>query len=316
MHIALAADDVAHVREYAVSGAGHCADHELHGRPALCGDRGDVVFSEKLLIEQHECVHLVKHRLAEIVYLIHAAQQLHALCKLILLLGEDAVVLVLHDGEVDGDNMDVEILHKVALVENDGAEGLGTHADLSHAQVGEVLDCAGDSHKAVEAVGELLVLNEAVFNVCKGNVHALEHAAHTEQTALGVGITGAVRQEGIILRTPEKHGLAYGLGDGACDLFVAEIAVYEEHGVHILFPEALNDSVDISVAVEHVHVVYTVKVDEGDMLIGEVCLDIADGLCASLFCFLPVEYAGARSNIPADGNQTYFDIIAEHNAPP
>ena len=309
VHVALAADDIAHVREQGIGSAGHSTHHQLHGSPALRGNGGHVVLFKNFLIQQHESIHLVQHRLGQVVDLVHLAQLGNTFSQLVLPGLQNPVILVLNHGQIDRDDMDVELVHQVALVEDHGAEGLGTHTHLSNTHTLEVLHRAGHAHEPQEALGENRVFNAAVFDVSKGNVHSLQLTAHAEQAALGIGIPGAVRLKHGVLRTPQEHGLADGFGDRAGHFLIAEIAVDQEYRVHLLRPEALDNGVHVLVAVENIHGVDSLQIHEGNVLGSEMLLDIGYRCGAALLRLFPVKDTGAGRNVSANGNQADLDMI-------
>ena len=187
---------------------------------------------------------------------------------------------------------------------------------LAGTGIGEVLHRAGNGGKPMEALRQAGILQTAVFNVSKGNVHSLEHPAHAEQAALGVRITGAVGQEGIVLGTPQQYGFAHGSGDHARHLFVAEVAGNQPHRVHLFPLEAVNDRVHVLLVVQDIHIVDTVQIDKGDMRIRKVLFNIRHCFCTTLLRFFPVEDTGAGGYVSADGNQTDFYRILKHTAIP
>ena len=309
VHVALAADDIAHVREQGIGRAGHRAHHQLHGSPALRGNGGYVVLFKNFLIQQHEGIDLVQHRLGQIVDLVHLAKLSNTFGQLILPGFQNPVILVLNHSQVHGNDVDVKLVHQVALVEDYGAEGLGTHTHLGDPHPLEVLHRAGHAHEPQEALGENRVFNAAVFDVSKGNVHSLQLTAHAEQAALGIGIPGAVRLKHGVLRAPQQHGLADGLGHRAGHFLVAEVAVDQEHCVHLLRPEAVNNGVHVLVAVENIHGVDSLQIHEGNVLGGELLLDIGYRCGAALLGLFPVKDTGAGRNVSANGNQANLDMI-------
>lgn len=154
VHIAFAGDDVAHVSQNAVGGAGHGSDAQLHGGPALGGNDVDVVFLEELFIKKHECVDLLRERRGILVHLIALEQDLRALLQLCIALFEDAVIFIDNDRHIDRNDVHTEALHQFALVENNGAEGLRPQTDLRDAHTAEILDHTGYADEFVQAVGE------------------------------------------------------------------------------------------------------------------------------------------------------------------
>ena len=309
VHIALAADDIAHVREQGIGRAGHCAHHQLHGRPALRGNGGHVVLFKNFLIQQHEGIDLVQHRLGQVVDLVHLAQLSNTFSQLVLPGFQNPSVLVLNHSQVHGNDVDVKLVHQVALVEDHGAEGLGTHTHLSNTHTLKVLHRAGHAHEPQEALGENRVFNAAVFDISKGNVHSLQLTAHAEQAALGIGIPGAVRLKHGVLRAPQEHGLADGFGDRAGHFLIAEIAVDQEYRVHLLRLKALDNGVHVLVAVENIHGVDSLQIHEGNVLGSEMLLDIGYRCGAALLGLFPVKDTGAGRNVSANGNQADLDMI-------
>ena len=253
VHVAFAADDIAYVRQNWVSRAGHGPHHQLHGRPALGGNGRQIVFLEQFLIQQDKGIHLIQHRLGKVVNLVHFPHLGNARVQFLPPGGQNPVVFILHHRQIDGNHMDVKLLHQLAFVENHGAEGLGPQPHLTDAQPLKILHGAGNGGKPPKALGENRVFDAAVFNISKGNVHPLQLAAHAEQAALGVGIPGAVRLKHIVLGAPQQHRLADGFGHCPGHLLVAEVAVNQEHGIHLFLPEPLHNGLHIPVTVEHVH---------------------------------------------------------------
>ena len=137
----------------------------------------------------------------------------------------------------------------------------------------------------------------------------MQLTAHAEQAALGIGIPGAVRFKHGVLGTPQQHRLADGLGHSAGHFLVAEIAVDQEYRVHLLRPEAVDDGVHVLVAVENIHGVDSLQIHEGNVLRGEMLLDIGYHRGAALLRLFPVKDTGAGCNVSANGNQADLDMI-------
>ena len=312
VEVTLAGDDIAHVGQHAVSRAGHRAHAQLHGRPALGGYRLHVVGLKDPLVQQHESVYLLEQRRGQIVHLIAGQKELRARFQLRVVLGQNLVVLVDDDGQIDRDDLQAELFHQLALVENDGTEGLGPHSHLSDAHPGEFLHHAADGSKLAEALGKGVAFHGAGLNVAEGNVEPLQLAAHAEQAALAVGVAGAVRQEAGVDGRPDADGLAHAPGHLRGDLFVAEVGVDDEHRVHLFLIEPLDDLFRVRFAVHHIDGIDALEVNEADVLRSKVLLDVFHGRTAAFFRLFPVKDARTGSDVAAHGCQTNLHLIIQH----
>ena len=313
VHIAFAGDDVAHVSQNTVGGAGHGSDAQLHGGPALGGNDVDVVFLEDLFIKKHECVDLLRERRGILVHLIALEQDLRALLQLCIALFEDAVIFVDNDRHIDRNDVHTEALHQFALVENNGAEGLRPQTDLRDAHTAEILDHTGHADEFVQAFGKDRVAYAAIFNIAERNAVALHLAADAEQAALAVGVAAAVRLKYIVQRPPEQNGKPQLLGDHGGNLFIAEVAVDDENRVGALFAHQIDNRLHVFFVVQYFYIVNALEVDERDVFAGEMLLDIRYGFSCALLRVFPVENAGARGAVSADRHQTDLDMIIQHN---
>ena len=312
VQVALAGDDIAHVGQHAVSRAGHRAHAQLHGRPALGGYRLHVVGLKDPLVQQHEGVHLLEQRRSQVVHFVAGQQQLRAFFQLGVVFRQNLVVLVNDDSQIDRHDLQAELLHQLALVEDHGAEGLGAHAHLSDAHAGEVFHHAADGSELPEALGEGIAFHGAGLDIAEGNVEPLQLAADAEQAALAVGVAGAVRQEAGIDGRPDADGLAHAPGYLRRDLFIAEVGVDDEHRVHLFLIEPLDHLFRVRFAVHHIHGIDALEIDKADVFGSKVLLDIFHGRAAALFSFFPVKDAGTGSDVAAHGRQTDFYVVIQH----
>mgnify|MGYP006913139809 CR=1 FL=1 len=175
---------------------------------------------------------------------------------------ENAVIFVDNDSHVDWDDVHAEALHQLALVENDGAEGLRAQADLCDAHAAEILDHAGHADEFVQTIGEDRVTYAAVFNVAERNAVALHLAADAEQTALAVRVAAAVRLEHIVQRAPEQNRQTKLLGDHGGNLFVAEVAVDDEDRIRTLFAHQIDDRLHVLFVIQDFHLIDALEIDE------------------------------------------------------
>lgn len=248
-----------------------------------------------------------------LVHLIALEQDLRTLLQLRVALFENTVIFVNNDRHVDWDDVHAEALHQLALIENNGAEGLRPQTDLRDAHTAEILDHAGNADEFVQAVGEDRVAYAAVFNVAERNAIALHLAADAEQAALAVGVAAAVRLKYVVQRAPEQNRQAKLFGDHGGDLFVAEVAVDDKDCIGALFAHQVNDRLHILFVIQDFNLVDALEIDERDVFAGEMLLNIRYGFSCAIFRVFPVENAGARGAVSADRHQTDLDMIIQHN---
>ena len=143
-------------------------------------------------------------------------------------------------------------------------------------------------------------------------METLHLAADTEDAALAVGEAGAVRQKFVVSHGPNGDRLAHAPGDLRGDLLVAEVAVDDQHSIHLFRLETLDDLFCVRVAVHDVHRIDALQVHERHMLIRIMLLNVLDCRAPALLRLFPVEDTRPGRNIPAHGGQTDLDLVIQH----
>lgn len=174
VQVALAGDDIAHGRPARCKPCRASRPRPVHGRPALGGYRLHVVGLKDPLVQKYESVYLLEQRRGQVVHFVAGQQQLRAFFQLGVVFRQNLVVLVNDDSQIDRHDLQAELLHQLALVEDHGAEGLGPHAHLSDAHAGEVFHHAADGSELPEALGEGIAFHGAGLDIAEGNVEPLQ----------------------------------------------------------------------------------------------------------------------------------------------
>ena len=145
-------------------------------------------------------------------------------------------------------------------------------------------------------------------------METLELTGHAEKSALGVGRPHTVHIVFIVQRRPQKHRFPEHLRNVRRRLLVAEVAVDDENGVHLLGAEPLHRLCRRGVIEHQILDADPLGVHEGDLVGGKMLLDVLHKAMPTLLCGIPCQKspAGTVGRVAAHRQQSDLNRILLH----
>ena len=315
MHVALAGNQIAHVVQNAVNRAGcQAVKHHRSCSPALRHNHiQSVLFKQPLVHDHHGChtPHVLGRQFVHVIVgpdiCLHLINFRGALLRCQL-------HPVFHNGKIQCHSPNTEFLHQFTLIPNHREEGCGTGANLTDPQAGEILHHAGNSNKAVEALGKFRAFHPAARQMRERNVETLHLTGHPKQAALRIRGAHAVHVIFIIQRCPQQHRFTQCFGDIRCCFLIAEVAVDDHDRIDLFLLEALHHLRGRYIVKHQILDTDSLVVHKADMVTCEVFFNILHKALSTLLCRIPCQKStpGSVCGIAAHCDQTDFYLIVQH----
>ena len=240
-----------------------------------------------MLIHSGHCRHGLYVFRRQIVKLVICEEILLVLRYFVCVVRFGSPHSLLDNRKVNGNYLNTEFLHQLALVPYDREERSRACSYLTYAHALKVFNHTGNAHKAFKARFKFIRLNAAAGQMGKWDMISLKLSRNPEKPALRIGRSHAVLIIFIVKRRPQKHRLTESLCYVRRRFLVAEVAVYNNNGVNLFRLKALNNILRRFIIVNKVGAAEPLAVGKGYIFAFKVFFYVVNKSVTALLCRNP-----------------------------